>query len=162
MKKEKKKQKQKIMYVDCEVDVAKGVYLIGYKKEHMGGIRIINATDARDQRDLSILEKDLQDPALIKITLSKDFLMFYLDYFFELEAEREQFKDLRDYATKLGMLKKDTETVQTLANKLKIDQSHIPTIPRWHLESKIKTEMLIFRKLNELYKEMYTICKSKM
>lgn len=159
---EEEKRQRKLMYVDCEVDVAKGVYLIGFKKENMGGIRITNARDERDQRDLSVLEKDLQDPNLIKITLGQDFFIFYLDYFFKLEAKQEQFRSLRDYGTKLGMLKKDTETVQALANKLKIDQSHIPTIPRWHLESKIKTEMLIFRKLNELYKEMYAICKSKM
>ena len=158
---EKEKKKKKIMYVDIEVDAAKGVYLIGYKKENMGGVRVINIKDERDQPDLLSLGGDLRDPRLIKVTLNKDFLKFYPDCFLELGAQRDQFFDLRDYAIKLGILKRDTETVQSLANKLDIDQSHVPQIPRWRLERKIKMEMVIFKKLNELHKRLYEMCKSK-
>lgn len=150
------------MYVDAEVDVIKGVFLIGFKKEDMGGIRIIDINDKRDQLDLLNLKRDIQDPDLVKVTLGKDFLILYLDCFFGIEAPREQFFDLRDYAIRLGILKSDTETVWSLSHKLDIDQYKILENIRWRLEQRIKIEMHICKKLNEQHKELYAICKSKI
>ncbi len=156
------KQKKRIMYVNIEVDVAKKEYMIGYKKENMYGIRVINIKEFRDRRDLSNLIDDLRNPELVKLTLGKSFLMLYLECFFGVEALQEQFFDLRNYAIKLGMLKLSTETVQSLAYRLDIEQHQISKNIRWRLEQKIKIEMKIYKNLRERHKELYEICKSNM
>lgn len=151
MEKGKKRQKQ-IMYVDAAVDVVGGIYMIGYRKENMGGIRIINIKDARDHRDLSDLMEDLKDPNLVKVTLGRDFLILYLGCFYDIEASREQFFDLRDYAEKLGVEEEYAETVQSLAQLLGIKQPKAATNARRELEQKVNTLMIIFKQLYEWHK----------